>query len=313
MSEDNDKNESEIREFEENPFDYQNKRPEDVVRIFYIHDVPIVPVVSKRGILIGVLRKELVIAELSDIERVEKLKIDEFITRLAVKMSFDDLLQYGKIREFPVINIFGEEQGAWSRLQLFAACDTSKSAASEAEVKKQKEDQALEWMIYLILEHIPRALYALNEKGSTIFYNSNFEDIYSSAFSGDVEPARVERLLGDPSKNELYAEITDDDLYFYNTELKRYYERVPLISGGKKSGFLIFFDNKASSGAGFTVPGVDLRDRSLQDILTAVERHLIVDALQNYGSHEKAAAALRITRGVLSSKIKKFGIAENKR
>ena len=169
MSEDNRNTESDTKEFEENPFDHQNKRPEDVVRLFYLHDVPVIPVVSKRGMLLGILRKENVIAELSDIERVEKLKIDEFITRLAARMSFDDLLPYGKIKEFIVINIFGEEQGTWSRLQLFSACDTSRGSAPEAEIRKQQEDQALEWMIYLILEHIPRALYALNSNGSTIF------------------------------------------------------------------------------------------------------------------------------------------------
>lgn len=313
MSEDNTNTDSEIKEFEENPFDHQNKRPEDVVRLFYLHDVPVIPVVSKRGMLLGILRKESVIAELSDIERVEKMKIDEFITRLAARMSFDDLLPYGKIKEFIVINIFGEEQGTWSRLQLFSACDTSRGSAPEAEIKKQQEDQALEWMIYLILEHIPRALYALNSKGSTIFYNSHFEDICSEKLKKEVDPKQVERLLSDPAKNELFAEINDNDLYFYNTELEMFYEKVPLMSSGKKSGFLIFFDNKSTSDNAFKVPGVDLRGKSLQDILESVERHMVVEALRNMENHDKAAESLKITKQALVTKIKKFGISDTKK
>ena len=195
---------STLREFSENPFDVDSRRPEDVVRLFYIHDVPIIPVISKRGVLIGILRKESVISELSDIERVEKLKIDEFITRLAVKMNFDDLLQYGKIREFVVINIFGEVQGTWSRLQLFASCDSGK-ISSHDEVKKQQEDQLLEWMIYHILEHIPRALYALNENGKTVFYNSLFEEIYEEKLKSEVDLSHAEKLFTGPSINELFS------------------------------------------------------------------------------------------------------------
>lgn len=313
MSEDNRNTENDVKEFEENPFDHQNKRPEDVVRLFYLHDVPVIPVVSKRGMLLGILRKESVIAELSDIERVEKLKIDEFITRLAAKMSFDDLLPFGKIKEFIVINIFGEEQGAWSRLQLFSACDTSRGTAPESEIKKQQEDQALEWMIYLILEHIPRALYALNSKGSTIFYNSHFEDIYIEKLKSEVDPKHVEKLLSDPSKNELFAEINDNDLYFYNAELGLFYEKVPLLSSGRKSGFLIFFDNRSSAENAFTVPGVDLRGKSLQDILDSVERHMIVEALRKHENNEKAAKSLNLSKQVLAAKVKKYGITESKK
>jgi transcriptional regulator with PAS, ATPase and Fis domain len=314
MSEENRNIQSDTREFEENPFDHQNKRPEDVVRLFYLHDVPIIPVVSRRGMLLGILRKENVIGELSDIERVEKLKIDEFITRLAARMSFDDLLPYGKIKEFIVINIFGEEQGTWSRLQLFSACDTSRgSAPAEAEIRKQQEDQALEWMIYLILEHIPRALYALNSKGSTIFYNSHFEEIFTEKLKKEVDPEHVEKLLREPSKNELFAEINDNDLYFYNTELEMFYEKVPLLSSGKKSGFLIFFDNKSTADYSFKIPGVDLRGKSLQEIIDSVERHMLVEALRNNATRDKAAEALKISKNSLASKIKKFGINETKK
>jgi len=308
------KEDTDTKEFTENPFDHQNRRPEDVVRLFYLHDVPIIPVISKRGILIGILRKESVISELSDIERVEKLKIDEFITRIAVKMNFDDLLKYGKIREFVVINIFGELQGHWNRLQLFAACDNAKIAHHEDEIKKQQEDQVLEWMIYHILEHIPRALYALNEKGKTVFYNSLFEELYEEKMNSEVDVENVEKTISDPARNELFSALNQDDLHFYNSDLDMFYEKIPLVSGGKKSGFLIFCENKNPGENEFKIPGVDLRNKTLNEILEAVERHLLVDAIRSGKNLDDAAQKLKITKQALVSKIKKFGIhySENK-
>ena len=313
MGDDNLKtSETDTMEFTENPFDHQNMRPEDIVRLFYTHDVPIIPVVSKRGILIGILKKQNIIAELSDIERIEKLKIDEFITRNAVRMNFDDLIPYGKIREFVVINIFGEIQGKWSRIQLFTACDYSKTVDPEEEIKKQQEDQVLDWMIYLILEHIPRALYAINEKGKTIFYNSHFEDLYFSKYNTKVDVNIIERLFNDPMKNELFSNADDSDIFFYNSELGIYYEKIPLFSGEGRSGFLIFCDKKGLDFEELIVAGVDLRGESLQNIIEAIERQIIIGAIRKGKDLAEAAAILKLTRQGLSSKIKKFGIELSK-
>ena len=302
------KEETETREFTENPFDHQNARPEDVVRLFYLHDVPIVPVVSKRGVLIGILKKQNIISELSDIERVEKLKIDEFITRNAAKMSFDDLIPFGKIRDFIVINIFGELQGKWSRIQLFTACDNSKGVSQESEVKKQQEDQVLDWMIYLILEHIPRGLYAINEKGKTIFYNSHFEDLHIEKYGTEVNVGMMEKLFSDPLRNELFSNSDQNDLTFHNDELDLSYEKIPLMSNEKKSGFLIFCGRKGSESGELRLPGVDLRDKSLQEIVESVERHIIVDAIRKGKTLDESADMLKLSRQALNSKIKKFSI-----
>ena len=193
-----DKEKDELKEFSENPFDPEKVKPEDLVRLFYIHDVPVIPVVSRRGYLMGIIRKKDVISELSDIDRSRQLKTDKFITKLAHKMNFEDLLPYGKIREFVVINIFGEVQGKWPRSKLFAACEMyNQLPEKEESPDNQKEEQILEWIIYLILEFIPRPLYAINEKGSTIFYNSHFEDLYLKKFGVDeVDTKQVEKSLG---------------------------------------------------------------------------------------------------------------------
>ncbi|MCP4134515.1 MAG: hypothetical protein GY754_26310 [bacterium] len=300
----------ELRAFEENPYNPDNKKPEDIIRLFYSHDVPIIPVISKRGLLLGVIRKEDAIAELSDIERVSKLKIDKFVTKIARKMSFDELLVYGKIREFIIINIFGEVQGKWNRLQLFTACETNEKVKNvNGEIEKQKEEQVLEWMIYLILEHIPRALYALNEKGKTIFFNSYFEDIYTKKMHSDVDTRFVEKTIKNAEKNELFSGKNDTEIYFYNKDLEIYYEKVPFVSKGKKVGFLIYCDEKYEKSTGLTFPGIDARAKSLADMLTSIERQLIVNAIKDAGNDlVKAAKSLKISKPALQSRVKKFNI-----
>lgn len=303
MSEDNRNISEDLMEFQENPYDHHDKRPEDVVRLFYVHDVPVIPVVSKRGILIGILRKESVISQLSDIERVEKLKIDEFITQLAGRMNFDDLLPFGKIREFVIINIFGEVQGTWSRLQLFSACENNKGMEPVEEVKKQQEDQALEWMIYLILEHVPRGLYAVNEKGKTIFYNSYFEDFFTEKFKKEVDIELIEKSIMDPSANELISGNPGDDIHFYNRELGFAYESIPLVSKGRKSGFLIFCEK---GEAAIKVEGGE--KGTLADKIEAFERQMIVNALHDSASLDSAAEILGLKKQALKTRLKKLNI-----
>lgn len=304
--------ESDAHAFEDNPYQTDKRKPEDIVRLFYVHNVPIVPVISKRGLLIGVLKKEDLVAELSDIERAEKLKIDEFITRVARKMSLDDLLAYGKIKEFVVINIFGDILGRWPRLKLFNATEGGlKEDKAAEEVDAQREEQVLEWIIYLILEHIPRALYAVNENGKTIFYNSHFEDMYTDIKKEEVDTDVVEKLFADPNDNELFSKPGQDVIYFSNRELDLYYEKIPLVSNQKKVGFLIFCDQKGDGIPGDTrqLKGIDLRGGgALPDILSGVERQLIVEALKSAGNPADAAKELQVTKQSLATRIKKYKI-----
>jgi transcriptional regulator with PAS, ATPase and Fis domain len=299
-----------LKEFDENPFDPEKVKPEDIVRLFYLNDVPIIPVVSKRGLLIGILNKKDLVSELSDIERVRNLKIDKFITRLARKISLDDLLPYGKIKEFVVINIFGEVKGKWSRLQLFTASEKPHSVQeSSSEVEKQKEEQILEWMIYLILEFIPRALYAVNTRGKTMFYNSHFEESYLKKFNTDiVDSEKVEKALKSSSKNELYSSSDSNDLLFYNSELDIYYEKIPMKSKGKKVGYLIYCDSKEGGAPVLSLPGVDLRGMSLSGMMDAIERQLIVTALNQGGDIASAAKDLDMSKKALAARMNKYKI-----
>lgn len=310
MSDKNEPSSDGKQAFEENPFNPENRRPEDIVRLFYTHDVPVIPVVSKRGILIGVLKKEDLVSELSDIERVEKLKVDDLVTSLAKKLTLDDLLPYGSIKEFVVINIFGEVQGRWSRLQLFTASETPERSASAAERDNevQKDEQVLEWMIYLILEHIPRPLYAVNIQGKTIFYNNYFEDLYRRHFKKDVDVEFVEASIRDADKNELVSSKKSDDLMFFNSDLKIQYEKIPLMSKRKKVGFLLFCSTDSSDKAGSPIPGLDLKAKSLDHIMEAVERLVLVDLLKDKKDIAAAAKTLKISQKSLAHKMKKHGI-----
>jgi transcriptional regulator with PAS, ATPase and Fis domain len=301
----------EVIELVENPYSHDGIKPEDVVRLFYTNNVPIIPVISKRGILLGVMRKEDVVSELSDIERVEKLKIDKFITKLARKISFDEMLQYGKIREFITVNLFGETQEKWSRLQLFSACESSRLPEVENKEEKEidhNENQALEWMIYLILEHIPRALYALNEDGKTIFYNSHFEDIYKMAVNKDVDAEFVEKSFRNSKKNDLVAGISENDIHFYNKDLNVFYEKIPMTSKGNKAGFLIFCNRDHEVSGTSKIAGVNVKGLPLADMLYTVERQFIVDSINDFDNIADAAKNLKISKQALQTKIKKFNI-----
>lgn len=296
--------------FEENPFNPENRRPEDIVRLFYTYDVPVIPVVSKRGILIGVLKKEDLVSELSDIERVDRLKVDDFVTRLAKKLTFDDLLPYAGMKEFVVINIFGEVQGRWPRLQLLTASETPERSggAADSESDVQKEEQILEWMIYLILEHIPRALYAVNINGKTIFYNSHFEDLYRRHFKKDVDVDFVETTIRDADKNELISGKKNDELMFFNRDLKIHYEKIPLMSKRKKVGFLLYCTPDSDDKTASPIPGIDIKSKSLDHITEAVERIILVDLLKDKKDLGAVAKTLKISQKSLAHKIKKHGI-----
>jgi transcriptional regulator with PAS, ATPase and Fis domain len=299
-----------LREFEENPYDPGRRTPEDVMRIFYQFNVPIVPVVSRRKTLLGIITKEEITSEMSDIDRFAHRTIDDFITGIVKKRTMDELLPYlAKEQEFVVINIFGEIQGRMTRMELLSSCEGAKKVeCNDDEIAASREAQVMEWMIYLILEHIPRALYAINAEGKTIFFNSLFEDLYKNAFeSGDVDHEAVERLLADPDCNEYsYRSEDSSEIVFYNRELSAFYEKIPMHSHDKLTGYLVYFGRSdASTGA---VPA--RIEASLDERLALAERTFIVEELRRTSNDMKtAAAALGLSREALRKKMEKHGIS----
>lgn len=304
-------NKDPLKEFNENPYDPGKSKPEDIMRIFFINNVPIIPVTSKSGLLIGILRKEDLVSELSDIERVRQQKTDQFISKLTKKMTLDDLLPYvAKTREFTVINIFGEPQGRWSRLDLLEAAEkNSKRKLTDKEVEQQREEQVLEWIIYLILEHIPRALYALNQNGKTIFFNSHFEELYTNSMKSDIDVEIIEKSLNNPEKNDFFYRHKNEDIYFYNKDMDFYYEKVPLMNKDEKLGFLIFCDSLSGMPSSLIPSDTLLKDKPLQERLDFLERMIIVETLNECGQdYTETSRKLNITKQFLLKKMKKHDI-----
>lgn len=305
---------SDIVSFDENPYAQEIKKPEDIVRLFYIHNVPILPVISKRGILLGILKKEDVIAELSDIAR-SSVKIDEFVQKLAKKMTMDELLPLVvNVKELIAIDLFGEVQGRWSRLDLFMAAEGQYKKNEKEKEKEEKEtqqkDTVIEWLIYMVLEHIPRALYAVNSNGKTIFFNGHFEEMYQNAFpeSTDVDIAKVEQILMDSSQNDIYTSYVYKRQFFFNKELKVYYERVPLKSENKTVGYLFMFERDITK-QDLLVPDIISDTDGIDELLSRAERSVLVQALTQSGYDvTQAAKILNITVADLKKRIKHYDI-----
>lgn len=312
MREKKEAGDKDLRAFEENPYNPDKTRPEDLARLFYAHNLPLIPVVSRRGQLFGILMKDDLVAEMSDIDRFQNQKIDQFITRLARKMKLDELAPHAlPIKEFVTINIFGEVQGTWSRIELFNACESLPVAKSvNDDIDRQKESQVLEWMIYLILEHIPRPIYAVNKKGKTIFYNSHFEDMVREKTKEEMNIEAVEESLKNPDKNEFfYRKKGGKEIYFFNTDMDFYYERTPLQSDRKNVGYLIYCARGLNESGGSFLPAVDTSGSGLREILELVERNLLMDAIRRNGSDlKKAAAELSISAQMLRNRMSRLGV-----
>jgi hypothetical protein len=297
-----------LRSFDENPYDTSRKTPEDVMRVFYQFNLPLVPVVSRRGTLIGVILKEDIISAMSDIERASSRKIDDFITSVAQKKTFEELVPFiSQTDEFTSINIFGEVQGRMTRSELIAAIDPGGRKCSDDEIEASRDKQVMEWMIYLILEYIPRALYAINVEGKTIFFNSHFEDIYRTATDGDdVDHENVEELIADSSLNRCsFGSGRDTTPIFFNSTLKLSYEKVPMHSGGTLCGYLLYFGKSTAPTSTAKIP--------LTERINLAERQIIVNELRVCGGDLTVTAkSLSVPRAMLAKKIEKYGIVLDK-
>ncbi|MCX7678846.1 MAG: hypothetical protein N2316_06470 [Spirochaetes bacterium] len=306
-------NNNEIRTFVENPYDPERLSPEDVMRHFFVDDVPILPVISKAGTLLGILRKDDLVSELSDIERVRKQKTDQIVQKLIKKMDVDDLLQYvAKHKEFSVINIFGEHVGKWSWLQLLEASESApKKKQSSHEVTKQKDLEILEWIIYSILEHIPRPLYAINNNGKTMFYNGHFEELLQQSLGDDFDILSVEKIFSDAEKNDFYYN-NKDEILFYNHVLNIYYEKIPMKSNNRQIGFLIFCDKQSNIPLSAFLTEKNLTKQSLDERLAVLEKIIISETIKEKDYNiDEAAKALQIPKKKLQEKISVYGLTES--
>jgi PAS domain-containing protein len=296
-----------LLEYQNNPFDTDGKKASDVMRIFYQENLPLVPVVSRQNVLLGIITKERLTAAMSDIENFEQVKIDRFITSIAEKLTFEELLPMVKeTKEFTVINIFGERTGNWSRIDLLEASDTTRLKRDETkrEIEEQKSGQQIEWIIYMILEHIPRALYAVNTDGKTLFYNGYFEDEICNRLNWeDIDVEELEQIFINSEINDYIQNPAESGFIFYNTRLKLYYEKQPMKNNGKNVGYLIYCPKFTSSE--ISRPRLN---GTLAELLEQKEREILVETLQSSENAHEAYSKLGLTKSSFTKKIKKFNI-----
>ncbi|MFW5807606.1 MAG: helix-turn-helix domain-containing protein [Spirochaetota bacterium] len=303
----------ELLEYQNNPFDTDARRASDIMRIFYQDNLSLVPVVSRQNVLLGVITKERLTAAMSDIENFELVKIDRFITSIAEKLTFEELLPMVRdTKEFAVINIFGQRTGSWSRIDLLEASDTTRlhRREEEREINEHKEEQKLEWMIYMILEHIPRALYAVNTAGKTLFYNGFFEEKICERMGwDDMEIETLENTFADADLNDFVRIPGETEHFFYNSRLDLYYEKQPMKNNGQDVGYLIYCPRHLPDGGSIRSTGAPLAAQ-----LEETERMIIVDTLrQTDGDEAEAARILGLTRATLTKKKKKMEIVRKTR
>ncbi len=118
----------------------------------------------------------------------------------------------------------------------------------------------------------------------------------------------VEKSIADGDKNELISGKKNDDLMFFNRDLKIHYEKIPLMSKRKKVGFLLYCTPDVDNRAASPIPGIDIKSKSLDHIADAVERLVLVDLLRDKNDLAAVAKSLKITHKSLAHKIKKHGI-----
>ncbi len=81
---------------------------------------------------------------------------------------------------------------------------------------------------------------------------------------------------------------------------------------GQKSGFLTYFRQYQSTKENLVISGVDIRGMSLEDILSSVERQLIVHAVRGVDDLKDAAESLKLTKHSLLGRMKKLGVEVKK-
>lgn len=302
----------ELLAYENNPFDPDKKQAQDIMRIFFEQNVSILPVVSRKNVLLGIITKSALTAAMSDIDNFTSVKIDRFITDLASSMDFDSLIPHitGQ-KDFAVINIFGELVGRWSRVELLEATENVLRGKSvQEEIEGDKNDQTIEWMIYMILEHIPRALYALNGDGKTIFYNGYFEELALEKLeTSDLDVMLLETLFQSSEENDFFENSENGDYYFYNRTLDLYYEKVPMKNDGLTLGYLIYCAKNLEQMNALSQEGRSFQTGLLTERIDAFERATLVDELKKQGGDaSKASAVLGLTKASLQKKIKKHDI-----
>ncbi|XDD48181.1 helix-turn-helix domain-containing protein [Leptospira sp. WS39.C2] len=311
---------------------------ESLYRHFLLTRASHIPVVDEKGELVGLLSKERVHRELSDLGK-ERVDLDQIpIEILETELNESVILYFKETSLIPVIGIDGEKKDNWDKPRFLAAFTKLESKqirdpkldSIESKLEKKKENlDSVQWFMELILSHFPDGLFATDVTGGTIFYNESFErDILTkSLFNDSIETA--EKYLHNLNREVLASYLKEHDLSLgkeadtnvLTTMLPDLLSQVRIITLKKEKkvvGFLYHFVSSVSSlGAGKTkseFPDLDLAFSSklpLETILTEMEAHYIHKSLQrNSQNISHAASELGIPRTTLQNRIRFLNLSE---
>lgn len=297
------------------------------------------PVVSSTGELVGLLSKDRVQRELSDLggKREEYEEIPEFILDLDLHES---ILQYFKEANLiPVIGLDGEKRESWDKprfLAAFTKLDSKKQKDPKLEeihnkIDKQKEKQeSIHWFMEMILSHFPDGLLATDVNGNSVFYNESFEEkiLTKSIFKDSIQTA--EKYLFNLSRELIANYLKDHDLNLKSdseiaeltttvASLNSFIRVVTLRKDKKVVGFLYHFSEVkeillGQTGGDSPRLGLDLalqKKLPLEKILEETESFYILETLRkNQKNISHSANDLGIPRTTLQNRIKYLNLME---
>jgi DNA-binding NtrC family response regulator len=126
----------------------------------------------------------------------------------------------------------------------------------------------------------------------------------------EIDIDAVEKALANADVNEFFYSTNADDVFFYNKELDFYYEKIPLKNNDATIGFLIYCSRGLNEASQTVLPQIETKRRSLDQMLDAYVRKILVDAVKEHGYNLDAIAAeLRISKNSLLKKIQKYRIS----
>lgn len=311
---------------------------ESLYRHFLLTKATHLPVISEDGELLGLLSKDRVHRELSDLGR-EREDLDEIPLDILENELHENLLLYFKeSTQIPVIGLDGEKKDNWDKPRFLAAFTRfdsinvrdPKLEEIESKLEKKKENaDSVQWFMELILSHFPDGLLATDVNGSTIFYNETFENniLTKPLFRDSLQLA--EKYLHNLNREVLATYLKGHDLTLGKdadtnvlhtniTELRTNLRIITLKKEKKVVGFLYHFSPSNFAGPSGTgnseFPNMDEAFRSklpLESVLEEMEAHYIHKSLKrNSNNISHAATELGVPRTTLQNRIRFLKLSE---
>ncbi|TGK84349.1 transcriptional regulator [Leptospira montravelensis] len=311
---------------------------ESLYRHFLLTKATHLPVISEAGELLGLLSKDRVHRELSDLGR-EREDLDEIPLEILERELHENLILYFKeSTQIPVIGLDGEKKDNWDKPRFLAAFSKLDSAnirdpkleEIESKLEKKKDNaDSVQWFMELILSHFPDGLLATDVTGSTVFYNETFENdiLTKPLFRDSLQLA--EKYLHNLNREVLATYLKEHDLSLGKdadttvlhtniTELRSNLRIITLKKEKKVVGFLYHFSpslfSQSMGNGDSEFPNLGeafLSKLPLETVLEEMESHYIHKSLKrNSNNISHTATELGVPRTTLQNRIRFLKLSE---